>query len=387
MLASLLAAPGCRRLVPPADPPATATPPAAAARPAVAVDPAPDPPGEAPPEPDLSDIPVDDDPIALWVVEGCAPLLSGQDGRPGAARSLELALAAVPPDARRGDPSWAAVDAWLDVIGRFFDGRASADFRAAWRAHLEARRDGDAETIAGLDALLGATEALPLYHVGVAAYVWRRAAPLPASAAARSGLHRHIERHLRIARAIAQGLAEAGPVVFMQWEKITRPPGAWTGIRVPRGLHAAALAHYPGTDLPSWVSEVAIDVTVVDAGATLLRGGTAEPVAPDTLLVLDRLDVLDAGPEVRLRLAGLGDMSLGPGQAMAAWDLAGRLSAPARARVRRTIATALDGDARAQARIAEILPAAHHALRDELARHPRSPGAAALRRLLAQYGG
>lgn len=306
----------------------------------------------------------------------CAINLAAGDG-------MARALLAVPVGAPPESPEWQEVMRAVGAAEAHGDG--GSRFRGAWSEHVEGRKAGRADTLAGLSALLSATEAAPMFHAGVAAYVWRRAAPLAASATERAALLARIERHLRASQAVRRGLFEAGPIQFTAWRSKAAPPGGWTGTRVPDGLADAIRRHHPGSDAGTWESEGTIELTVVDEGMRLLRAGQAEPLQPGRLLILRRLDVVQADRPATLRHDVLGDMSIGSGDVLTAWDLGGRLGEAGRALVRKRVAEARGGNARALAELEAILPAAHAEIRRALAEQPRASGSPGLRMLLALF--
>src|SRR5690606_30997727 len=184
---------------------------------------------------------------------------------------------------------------------------AGEAFAAGWRAHLESRKLGQRDTLEALQGLLLAAEALPLYDAWLAAYVWRRAAPLSASATVRARLLAQIERHLRVSHALLKGQLDTGPVEFSAWRSKAAPPKGWSGLMVPRGLAEAAGQAFPGADAGTWETAGALVLEVRSIGVTLLRRGLATTLKPGQQLRLRRLDVLEARGPTTLHHAELGD--------------------------------------------------------------------------------
>jgi len=304
---------------------------------------------------------------------------------PGPAKRSALALLLVPEGAPAQDPAWAQVTSTLEELADRAGGAEGQMFRARWLAHVEARRTGGKETIADMLALLAAVEALPLYHAGLAGYVWRRAAPLPAGAMERAELLGRIERHLRACEALLRGQFETGPIEFTAWRSKAAPPVGHSGLRVPPGLLAAAQAHYPNSDAGTWATEATLELTVVTANVHLLRAGADKLLKPGQTVVLRRLDVLRAEGPATLRHDELGDMSLGAGAVVTAWDVGARFSAAGRERVRERVAAARGGDAQVLKRLEPILPAAHAEIRRAVAEKPQAPGSPGLRTLLELF--
>ncbi|WP_434415587.1 hypothetical protein [Nannocystis pusilla] len=94
-----------------------------------------------------------------------------------------------------------------------------------------------------------------------------------------------------------------------------------------------------------------------------------------------------AGPPAKLRHDELGDMSLGAGAVVTAWDVGQRLAGPGREQVRATVAAAQSGDAKALEPLQSILPAAHLEIRRALAEKPQALGSPGLRTLLELFDG
>ncbi|MFY0542369.1 hypothetical protein [Nannocystis pusilla] len=187
----------------------------------------------------------------------------------GSGKRFALALVQVPEATPAQDPRWLQVASALEVLADAAGGTEGEAFRSRWRAHVEARKAGGSETSAELQALLSSMEALPLYHAGLAGYVWRRAAPLPASAPVRAELFGRLERHLRACEALLKGQFETGPIEFTAWRSKAAPPVGYSGLKVPKGLLAAAKGHYPQIDAGTWTTEATLTLTAVDAGVTL----------------------------------------------------------------------------------------------------------------------
>lgn len=286
------------------------------------------------------------------------------------------------PDAPVWDQALMAADDLRHVTRSTERGEA---FRDAFRAHIEARRRG-AEDPEGLLRLLDAAEALPVFDAWLAAYVWRRAAPLPLAAPRREALLARVERHVRVHLALLKGQTVTGPVEFHAWRSKAGPPMGWSGISLPDGFVAAAQRAYATGDAGTWDSAGTIALRVEQAqGLSLVRRGKATPLAAGQSLVLRRLDLLRAEGPALLRHAELGDMSLGAGAIVTAWDLGDRLAPAGRELARAWAAKALAGDAQALARIEAALPALHAEVRRVLAEKPDAKGAAGLRMALALF--
>jgi hypothetical protein len=314
-----------------------------------------------------------------------ARLVADDAFHPGPVKRFALALVLVPEATPAEDPRWQQVSEVVDALADAAGGPEGQAFRSRWQMHLEARKAGGRETIADVQALLTSMEALPLYHAGLAGYVWRRAAPLTAGAPARAELLARIDRHLRACEALLKAEAETGPIEFTAWRSKAAPPVGHSGLRVPKGLHAAAKGHYPQVDAGTWATEATLTLTAVDGGATLLRAGRAEPLQPGQRFALRRLDVLAAERPAKLRHDELGDMSLGAASVVTAWDVGSRLAAPGRELVRARVAAAQSGDAQALKQLEAILPAAHLEIRRVLAERPQAPGSPGLRTLLELF--
>ncbi|MCY0992445.1 hypothetical protein OV203_35225 [Nannocystis sp. ILAH1] len=303
----------------------------------------------------------------------------------GPGKRFALALVPVPEATPAQDPRWLQVASALEALADAAGGAEGEAFRSRWRAHVEARKAGGSETIAELQALLSSMEALPLYHAGLAGYVWRRAAPLPVSASERAELFGRIERHLRACEALLKGQFETGPIEFTAWRSKAAPPVGYSGLKVPKGLLAAAKGHYPQIDAGTWTVEATLSLTVVDAGVTLLRAGRASELQAGQRFTLGRLDVLASGRPAKLRHDELGDMSLGAGAVVTAWDVGQRLARPGSERVRAKVAAAQSDDSKALEQLQSILPAAHLEIRRALAEKPQAPGSPGLRTLLELF--
>ncbi|MFZ6183596.1 hypothetical protein [Nannocystis pusilla] len=307
----------------------------------------------------------------------------GLDVGPG--KRLALALVPVPEATPASDPRWLQVASALEALSDAVGGAEGEAFRSRWRAHVEARKAGGGETIAGLQALLSSMEALPLFHAGLAGYVWRRAAPLPGSASVRAELLGRIERHLRACEALLKGQFETGPIEFTAWRSKAAPPVGYSGLKVPKGLLAAAKGHYPQIDAGTWTTEATLTLTAIDAGVTLLRAGRATALGAGQRFTLGRLDVLTSERPAKLRHDEVGDMSLGAGAVVTAWDVGPRFAGPGRERVQAKVAAAQGGDAKALEQLQSILPAAHLEIRRALADKPQAPGSPGLRTLLELF--
>lgn len=314
-----------------------------------------------------------------------ARLVAGFDAGPG--KRLALALVPMPEATPAQDPRWLQVASALEALADAAGGAEGEAFRTRWRAHVEIRKAGGSETIAELQALLTTMEALPLLHAGLAGYVWRRTAPLPAGARERAELLGRLERHLRACEALLKGQFETGPIEFTAWRSKAAPPVGHSGLRVPKGLLGAAKSHYPGSDAGTWASEATLTLTATEGEVTLLRAGRAERLQPGQRFELRRLDALWAGRPAKLRHDELGDMSLGAGAVASAWDVGPRLTPAGREQVRAQVAAAQRGEAQALERLRAILPAAHLEIRRALAEKPQAPGSPGLRTLLELFDG
>ncbi|MCY1063092.1 hypothetical protein [Nannocystis sp. SCPEA4] len=91
-------------------------------------------------------------------------------------------------------------------------------------------------------------------------------------------------------------------------------------------------------------------------------------------MTLRRLDVLSAERPATLRHDDVGDMSLGAGAVVTAWDVGPRFAAPGREMVRERVAAARGGDAKALKELAAILPAAHAEIRRAVAEQAQAVG-------------
>jgi hypothetical protein len=295
-------------------------------------------------------------------------------------------LATVSEGTGPNDPVWnelaTAVDRLKYDVG---DPSASAAWVAAWQGHLAARQAGRLSGAAELLALLDAAEALPLYDGWLAAYVWRRAAPAAMSATERTQLLARLERHARVVHALVKAQIEAGPVEFTAWRSKAAPPREWKSVRVPGGLLSAAGKMYPTIDAGTWETAATLPLTVARGEVELIRRGVSTRVPAGSAVTLRRLDVLRAGGPATLRHADLGDMSLGAGATLTAWDAGERLDAAGKAKVRASVEAALAGDEAALKRLEAILPAAHATIREAVAGKPEAKGAAGLRMLLALF--
>lgn len=286
------------------------------------------------------------------------------------------------PDAPAWDQALLEADGLRSTTRHSARGEALRD---AFRAHIEARRRA-AEDPEGLLRLLDAAEALPFFDAWLAAYVWRRAAPLSLAAGRREALLARVERHVRVYLALLKGQALTGPVEFHPWRSKAAPPPGWSNIDLPDGLVAAAQRAYKTGDAGTWDSAGTIALRVEQAqGLSLVRRGKATPLTAGQALVLRRLDLLRAEGPARLRHAELGDLSLGSGANVTAWDLGDRLAPAGRELARAWTAAALGGDARALRRIEAALPALHAEVRRALAEKPDAKGAAGLRMALALF--
>ncbi|WAS98288.1 hypothetical protein [Nannocystis punicea] len=314
-----------------------------------------------------------------------ARLVADDAFHPGPVKRFALALVLVPEATPVQDPRWQQVADALGALADAAGGPEAQAFRSRWQAHLEARKAGGSETVADVQALLTSMEALPLYHAGLAGYVWRRGAPLVAGAPARAELLARIDRHLRACEALLKAESETGPIEFTAWRSKAAPPVGHSGLRVAKGLHAAAKGHYPQVDAGTWATEATLALTAVDGGVTLLRAGRAEPLQPGQRFALRRLDVLSAARPAKLRHDELGDMSLGADSAVTAWDVGSRLAAPGRELVRARVTAAQGGDAQALKQLEALLPAAHLEIRRALVERPQAPGSPGLRTLLELF--
>ncbi len=305
----------------------------------------------------------------------------GVSGYKGFTRQLAVLPAAAGPQ----DAAWDPLLQQLEAVRA--DGvepaRAEA-FVARWKAHVEARRAGRAETTAELVGLLGVAEALPVYDGWLGGYVWRRAA---AASGAKAELMARVERHLRVHHALLKGQVETGAVEFTAWRSKAAPPQGWRGgLKVPPGLLAAARAAYPTTDAATWDAQATLTLTVVRGdGLALVRRGERVALTSGQAVRLRRLDLLEArGPAV-LRHADLGELSLGAGATLSAWDVGDRLGPEARARVQAQIEAALGGDRDALLWLEGALPAVHPAIRRALEQRPDATGAPGLRTALVLF--
>lgn len=176
-------------------------------------------------------------------------------------------------------------------------------------------------------------------------------------------------------------MSKAGPRPrFVAWPPA--PPAE------PTAASLDARRRYAAEDAGPWERDGDVVLRVAEGVATLRRrGGVAELAAGD-VFEFRRLDVLVAGPTgVRLDAARYGAIRLPPSGAADTDDLAAGLDAAGSARVAADVAAAADGSAEALARLEDALPLALRAIREEVARRPASPGAPALRLLLALDGG
>lgn len=124
---------------------------------------------------------------------------------------------------------------------------------------------------------------------------------------------------------------------------------------------------------------------MVTPGVHLLRAGQAKPLQPGQRVTLRRLDVLSAERPATLRHDELGDMSLGAGAVVAAWDVGPRFAAPGRELVRERVAAARGGDAKALKWLEAILPAAPAEIRRAGAEQAQAVGSPGLRTLLELF--
>lgn len=285
------------------------------------------------------------------------------------------------------DPVWDELLSAADGLRYTVRGEEPGQvFAQAFRAHVEGRRDGRAPTLAELRGLLDVAEALPIFDAWLAGYVWRRAAPVGGATAERAELLARVERHLRVHHALLRGQASEGQVEFTAWRSKAAAPRGWSGVSVPLGLLKAAREAYTTADAGTWETAGTLALTVVRAeGLTLIRRGQAVPLADGEALVLRRLDLLQARGPAALRHAVLGDLSIGAGGTMSAWDAGERLAPAGKAKVQAEVTAALSGDAAALRRIEAILPAAHAEVRRAVAAKPGAKGAAGLRMALALF--
>jgi hypothetical protein len=295
-------------------------------------------------------------------------------------------LATVAEGTGPNDPVWnelaPAVDGLRSDLGV---SPAAEAWVAAWKGHLAARQAGRLSGAAELLGLLDAAEAVPVYDGWLAAYVWRRAAPAAMSATERGQLLARIERHARVVHALVKAQIEAGPVEFSAWRSKAAPPREWKSIRVPDGLLGAATKIYATIDAGTWETAATLPLTVARGEVELIRRGEPTRAPAGSAVTLRRLDVLRASGPATLRHPELGDMSLGAGATLTAWDAGERLDAAGKAKVRATVEAALAGDEAALKRLEAILPAAHAAIREAVAGKPEAKGAAGLRMLLALF--
>lgn len=313
-------------------------------------------------------------------------LLADRGWDASAYKAMTRRLATVAEGAGAQDPGWDELLRLIEGIRGELAGPAGEAFVGRWRAHVEARRQGKAEGAAALLGLLDAAEALPVYDAWLAGYVWRQSAGQAATGAQRAELLARIERHLRVQHALLKGQVETGPVEFTAWRSKAAPPRGWSGLVVPPGLLAAAREAYPGCDAGTWATAGTLALTVVRGdGLTLVRRGQRVALAPGQAVVLRRLDLLEARGPALVRHVTLGDMSLGAGAIVTAWDIGERLDAGGRALVQAKIAAALAGDADALRGLEAVLPAAHAEIRRAVARRADAPGAAGLRMALALF--
>lgn len=301
-------------------------------------------------------------------------------------KQMTRRLATVSEGTGPNDPVWNELAPQVEGLkSGVSEPRAAAAWVAAWKGHLAARRAGQLSGAAELLALLDAAEAVPLYDGWLAAYVWRRAAPAAMSAAERTRLLARIERHARVVHALVKAQIEAGPVEFTAWRSKAAPPREWKSVHVPDGLLRAATSMYPTSDAGTWETAATLPLTVARGEVELIRRGAATPVPAGSAVTLRRLDMLRAQGPATLRHHELGDMSLGAGATVTAWDVGERLDAAGKAKVRASVEAALAGDEAALKRLETILPAAHAMIREAVAAKPEAKGAAGLRMLLALF--
>ncbi len=191
---------------------------------------------------------------------------------------------------------------------------------------------------------------------------------------------------LTFTEAIAAGEASTGPIEFSAWRSKAGPPPGWSGLRVPKGLAAAAReAFKQGVDAGTWESGATLALRVTQGEALLLRRGGEGRVAVGGWLRLRRLDVVRAPAGARLGHASLGELTLPAGAELTAWNAGEFLTATARAQLQARVDAALAGEAAALTELEGLLPLAHPAIRAAVAGRPEAPGAAGLRLLLAQW--
>ncbi|MBK9753969.1 MAG: hypothetical protein IPO88_10760 [Nannocystis sp.] len=262
-------------------------------------------------------------------------------------------------------------------------GEAAARLVAEVERHRERAVSGAAETVGSLTGLLDAAEAAQLYDGWLAGHLWRHARTLKPAPAQLFG---RIERHLRVVQAIAAGEASTGPIEFSAWRSKAGPPPGWSGLRVPKGLAAAAReAFKQGVDAGTWESGATLALRVTQGEALLLRRGGQGRVAVGGWLRLRRLDVVRAPAGARLGHASLGELTLPAGAELTAWNAGEFLTATARTQLQARVDAALAGEAAALTELEGLLPLAHPAIRAAVGGRPEAPGAAGLRLLLTGF--
>jgi radical SAM protein with 4Fe4S-binding SPASM domain len=308
----------------------------------------------------------------------------------GLAALVVLATAEPPAEAATGPgsfPSTLHIEVWAGFhmeaqesartgqpfhVARVYRGRPAYPMTATLLRTKD--RHPPAVLIAAFDEL----EKLHVWDGALAGELYKRIA-LEAPAQELAAFYARLERHVRVVDALVLAQADTGPVTRVVWMSKAGTP--MPHAEVPKGLLEAAIARFPTTDAGPWVREATLPVTTTTP-AMLWRQGGKTTLMPGSLVRLTRLDVLELqGPVVHPLLGTLCE----GGGTVHAWNLPRFLTATARAQLDLWLEGALGGSEPSVTALAQVLPAAHEAIRQAELRYPRALGGPALRQLLVLF--
>lgn len=143
---------------------------------------------------------------------------------------------------------------------------------------------------------------------------------------------------------------------------------------------------YDRRDAGLWTREARAQLTLRStATVTLELGESVRVVGPDENFEVDRLSALRVKQAAVVEHEWIGRMELPADSLLYVFDLPGLLDEAATARVKETVAAALDGDEAAAAKIERSLPFTHAVLREQLKANPAAKGAPLCRTLLELF--
>jgi hypothetical protein len=273
--------------------------------------------------------------------------------------------------------------------------------RLQFQADLDALANGKPAPHAHPAELLGILdelERLGYYDQWLGAYLWRKTAG-GVGPAERNGLielYARLSQHVRLTNTLIRAQARVKPILLA--------PRAWMSkgghIRDLGGgspseqslaeMLGAAKVLYTDSDIGTWKRDglAIFTVTKRSAPATLIRAGRRHALEAEETIRFHRLDLIETLPRdkpVVLEHSWLGQIELRVGRVVSVWDLASHLPDEAKAKLRKEVAAALTGSEEAAGRLERVLPLAHQAIREGLAKSTTAQGAPRLRLILALF--